>query len=74
MYIPGRIRTASKPSKTWIWLASYSFANSDKFFVSSVIISLSPLGTWSHQLITYQSQQLDLPSYQSHDLQLPVLL
>ena len=25
MYIPGRLRTASRPSSTWIWEASYSW-------------------------------------------------
>src|SRR5699024_11041904 len=28
IYIPGRLRSASKPSSTWIWLASYCSAKS----------------------------------------------
>ena len=27
MYIPGRFLTASKPSRTWIWLSSYLCAS-----------------------------------------------
>ena len=36
--MPGRLRTASSPSSTWIWLASYSVSTTSFFNTSSLIL------------------------------------